>query len=220
MGKRLRQQPWPGSARRFFAAQFFTGRVIQTFGRMAKAKPKQPAESSQPALFTPEQLPAVPALIAAAQQHLHNGKTTCKDEELCEAMLTHYLTTGSLRATAKRFQVSAHTVAAVLKVYEAAGKMDALKQRLSSKFGVMIELGTDLLIEKLQEGAVQANVLPIVIGVGVEKKALLDGEATSRTETAPAAPVQLADLAAYLHQHGQTLPAIDVPSTVTIENPK
>jgi len=187
---------------------------------MAKAKPKQPAESSQPALFTPEQLPAVPALIAAAQQHLHNGKTTCKDEELCEAMLTHYLTTGSLRATAKRFQVSAHTVAAVLKVYESAGKMDALKQRLSSKFGVMIELGTDLLIEKLQEGAVQANVLPIVIGVGVEKKALLDGEATSRTETAPAAPVQLADLAAYLHQHGQTLPAIDVPSTVTIENPK
>jgi hypothetical protein len=185
---------------------------------MAKVKPVKPAESSQPALFAPEDLPTAPALVAAAQQHLHNGRTTCKDEELCEQMLTAYLKCGSLRAVARKFMVSAHTISAVLRVYEAAGKMAALKQRLSDKLGVTIELATDLLNEKIERGDVPPNVLPIVIGVAVEKKALLDGEATSRTEVAPAAPAQLADLADYLRRHGQTLPAIDVPSTVLVEN--
>lgn len=181
---------------------------------MAKAKPIKPAESSQPALFSPEQLPTVPALMEAAKRHAHTGTTTSKDEELCEAMLTHYLSTGSLRATASRFSMSAHTVSAVLGLYEASGKMAALKQRLSSKLGVTIELATDVLIQKLERGEVPANVLPIVIGVGVEKKALLDGEATSRAEVVPSAPAQLADLAAYLQKQGINTPAIDVTSTV------
>jgi hypothetical protein len=187
---------------------------------MAKAKPIQPAESTQPALFRPEQLPDAPALMRAARQHAHTGKTTCKDEELCEQMLTFYLSTGSLRATARRFHMSAHTVSAVMQAYEASEKMAALKQRLSSKLGVAIELATDLLNEKLLEGSVQANVLPIVIGVGVEKKALIDGEATSRTESAPAKPAQLDDLAAYLKAQGIAVPAIDVASTVHPQKPE
>ena len=186
---------------------------------MAKAKPNQPAESSQPALFQPGQLPDAPGLMKAAHAHAHTGKTTCKDEELCEQMLSYYLSTGSLRAAAKRFQMSAHTISAVMQIYEASGKMAALKQRLSTKLGVSIELATDLLNEKLLDGSVQANVLPIVIGVGVEKKALLDGEATSRVEAAPAAPAQLDDLVSYLKSQGVAAPAIDVASTVsTVED--
>lgn len=181
---------------------------------MAKAKDTTPAESSQPALFTPEQLPPAPVLIAAATRYAHTGTTASKDEERAEAVLAFYLTTGSLRATARHYQVSPNTIKTVLEIFEKAGKLDALKQRLSKKLGTVIELATDLLTEKLQDGSVQANVLPIVIGVGVEKKALIDGEATSRTEEKPAAPAQLDDLAAYLRTHGIEAPAIDVASTV------
>lgn len=186
---------------------------------MAKAKPTQPAESSQPALFTTEQLPAAPVLLAAAQRYAHTGKTACRDEERAEEVLAYYLTTGSLRLTAKHFQISPNTIKGVLNIFEECGKLDALKQRLSAKLGVTIELATDLLNEKLQEGSVQANVLPIVIGVGVEKKALIDGEATSRTESAPAQPARLEDLADYLRSQGLNVPAIDVPSTVQPAKP-
>lgn len=181
---------------------------------MAKAKAAQPAEHSQPGLFSPEQLPAAPALLAAAKSYAHTGTTASKDEERAEQVLTYYVTTGSLRQTARHFQVSPNTIKAVLEIFSTAGKLDALKQRLSVKLGTVAELATDLLTEKLQDGSVQANVLPIVIGVAVEKKALIDGEATSRTENVPAAPAQLDDLARYLKAHGIDAPAIDVPSTV------
>jgi hypothetical protein len=187
---------------------------------MAKAKPIKPAEAAQPALFAPEQLPAQEVLLEAAKRYAHTGKTACRDEELAEQVLKFYLTTGSLRLTARQFHVSPNTVSAMLTVFSANGKLDALKQRLSTKLGTMVELGTDLMIEKLQDGSVQANVLPIVIGVGVEKKALIDGEATSRTESAPAAPAQLEDLARYLRSQGITTPAIDVASTVHPAEPQ
>lgn len=180
----------------------------------------QPAESAQPGLFSPEQLPALPVLIAAAKAYGHTGTTTSKDQELCEQMLTYYLTTGSLRKTAQRFHVSPNTIKPILEIFAEAGKLDALKQRLSTKLGIVIELATDALTEKLMDGSVQANVLPIVIGVGVEKKALIDGEATSRTESTPAPPAQLDDLARYLQSKGISAPAIDVPSTVKPGEPQ
>lgn len=187
---------------------------------MAKAKATTPAESSQPALFTPEQLPDAPALIAAATSYAHTGTTSTKDEERAERILAFYLTAGSLRATARHFHVSPNTIKACLEIFAKAGKLDALKQRLSVKLGTVVELATDLLTEKLMDGSVQANVLPIVIGVGVEKKALIDGEATSRTEEKPAAPAQLDDLAAYLRAQGIAAPSIDVASTVHPTNPQ
>lgn len=175
-------------------------------------------EERQPALFAPEQLPELPALVTAAKAYAHNGRTTCRDEEHAQALLEHYLATGSLRATARRFHVSPHTITAVLVVFEANGKLAALKERVSSKLGVVIELATDCLIENLAAGTVQSNVLPIVLGVAVEKKALIDGEATSRSEALPAKAVDLGDLADYLRSHGVT-PTIDVSSTVQPSKP-
>lgn len=186
---------------------------------MGKAKPIQVSEVAQPTLFAPDQMPTAPVLVAAAKVFAHTGKVACKDEERAEAIIQHYLATGSLRATARQFHVSPHTVSAMVAVYSEAGKLDALKQRVSAKLGVVIELATDNLVEKLQDGTVPANVLPIVLGVAVEKKALLDGEATSRSESVRVEPVRLGDLAAYLRKHGVEAPAIDVQSTVEPQKP-
>lgn len=181
---------------------------------MAKAKQPQLSEQQQAELITPEMLPDAPALVQAATSYCHTGRTTCRNEEHAERILMFYLSTGSLRQTARQFHVSPNTVKAVLTVFELNKKLDAVKQRLSNKLALVAELGTDLLIERIQDGSAPTNVLSIAVGIAVEKRALIDGEVTSRTETRVTEPVRLDDLAAYLRQHGIAAPAIDVTSTV------
>jgi hypothetical protein len=185
-----------------------------------KAKPVEPEEQRQPALFLPKDLPEAPVLVAAAKRFVHSGKITCKDEEWASLIVTTYLANGSLRKTARRLNISPNTIKGVLTVAEESGKLDALKQRLSAKLGLTVELATDLLIEKLEEGSVQANVLPIVIGVCVEKKELLDGNATQRVEATRAEPLDASGVRAYLARKGIAAPAIDVQSTVSSAEPK
>lgn len=185
-----------------------------------KPKPAEPAEATQPSLFLPSQLPELPALAAAAKQYIHTGKITCKDEERAAAIASKYLETGSLLATARWFHVSPNTVKAVTDVYEAEGKLDDLKQRISRKLGTIIELTSDRSIEALEAGKVPANVLPIMMGVAVEKKALIDGEATQRIEHKSAEPMDAQDVMSYLRTKGIKAPAIDVQSTVTATESK
>ena len=187
---------------------------------MAKAKPHEPSTDVAPLLFTEEQMPTIPAMVTAAQAYAHTGKTTCKDEERAQAIVQAYLSTGSFLAVARRFAISPNTIKAVLVVFEREGKLDEQKQRVSQKLGTVIELATDRMVEKLVADQIPPNVLPVVLGVSVEKKALIDGEATSRTEAIERRPVQLGDLAAYLHTQGVATPAIDVQSTVLPADPE
>ena len=185
-----------------------------------KAKSPLLAETLQPALFLPSEMPELPALAEAAKQFLHTGKITCKNEERAAAIASKYLETGSLLATARWFHVSPNTVKAVTEVYEATGKLDDLKQRMSRKLGTIIELTSDRSIEALEAGKVPPNVLPIMLGVAIEKKALLDGEATQRVETIRAEPLDASDVLAYLRSKAIAAPAIDVQSTVSRTEPK
>jgi len=183
-----------------------------------KAKRVKPAESEQPALFSPEQLPDLPTLVAAAKDYAHSGKIVCKDGERAEAILKHYLQTGSLRATAKHLGCSPNTVLSVLNQFEASGKLDALKQRLSHKLGLVLELGADDLIKRLQSGKFKPT--PIDLAVLVDKKLLLDGEATQRIEERIQVDVRVEDVTAYLKSKGISAPAIDVESTVKATEPQ
>lgn len=187
---------------------------------MGKAKPIEPAPEQQPALFADGDLPTCQNLVEACKSYVHSGKTTCRDQERAQAIVQHYLESGSLLATARRFTCSPNTIKAVLAILEQAGKLDDLKQRVSSKLGIVAELATDRSIEMLQNGTVPANVLPIMLGVAVEKKALLDGEATQRVEAAVVSPVEANDVLTYLRSKGLPAPAIDVPSTVSSQNPQ
>jgi len=78
--------------------------------------------------------------------------------------------------------MSRRSVKAVTRVFEERGKLAPLKERLSAKMADLIELGLDVLRDKLERDQVPANVLPIVIGVLSDKKALLDGDPTARLD--------------------------------------
>ena len=183
-----------------------------------RAQAVKPSETEQPALFAPDQLPDLPTLVAAAKDYAHTGKIVCKDGERAQAILTHYLQTGSLRATAKHLGCSPNTVLSVLNQFEASGKLDALKQRLSHKLGLVLELGADDLVERLQSGKFKPT--PIDLAVLVDKKLLLDGEATQRIEERVHVDVRIEDVTAYLATKGIAAPAIDVESTVNPPKPQ
>ena len=139
------------------------------------------ALSQQTVLF--EEFGEQPRLVAAAKEYIHSGKIVGKNAELCEAIVTAYASgLVSIRLIAKRLGIGRETVKTIIRLADEAGKLGPLKQRLSGKMGRAIELGLDVLTEKLEAGDVPAQVLPIVIGVLSDKKALLDGEATVRIE--------------------------------------
>lgn len=130
-------------------------------------------ESANQATLFPEL-----GVVEAAKRWEHNGVTTCKDEELCAGICEAAIQGHSQRWIARTFGVGPMTVRAVIEEMERRGKMRALKERVRSKLGVAIELGIERAVEMLEAGSVPANVLPIMVGVFSDKKALLDGEPT------------------------------------------
>jgi hypothetical protein len=185
---------------------------------MATAQPVQPSEETQPTLFLADQLPDLPDVVLAAKEFSHTGKIVCKNGERAEAILVHYLRTGSLRCTAKHMGCSPHTVLSVLNHFESAGKLDAYKQRLSHKLGLALELGADDMVERLTKGTLHLS--PIDQAVLIDKKLLLDGDPTQRVAVEVTHKIEADDVLAYLRSRGLPLPAIDVKSTANPEEPK
>lgn len=179
-----------------------------------KAKPAELVEETQPPLFLDSQLPSLPQLTEAAKCYVHTGKITCKNEQRAADIATAFLETGQYLTVAKRFGISPNTVHAVVEVLERAGKLDDLKQRLSRKLGILAEVSAERAIQMVNDGKCPANVLPINVGVAIEKKALIDGEATQRVETVRSQPLDASDVLAYLRAKAIPAPAIDVQSTV------
>ena len=133
--------------------------------------------SSQPPLFSLE-AGFDKELVEQAKSYAHTGKTVAKDHERVAGIVEALLSGVSQRKVARSFHVSPNNLRKIVHELEASGKMDALKQRLSSKMGALVESSVDLTQEMVDDGAIPANVLPILIGVISDKKALLDGEAT------------------------------------------
>ncbi len=109
----------------------------------------------------------------------HTGTTLARRTELRDAICVRLVEGVSQRRIAREFGVSRNTLARLAQLLEASGKMEPYKKRMSAKFAEVIEAGTDLLLQKLEDGTVPANVLPVVVGVFADKKALLDNEPTA-----------------------------------------
>ena len=190
------------------------------------AKPINFAESEQPALFAPEQLPDAQALETAVKEYCHTGKIATKDHQRAEMVLTHYLQSGSLRATASVMGCSPRTIHRMLEAFAASGKLAALKERLSHRLGLILELSADDMVDKAERGELKLS--PIDYAVLLDKRLLLGGQATSITEQHVAVEVRLDDVIGYLASKGIAVPAlgeaasevIDVESTVQAPNSK
>jgi transposase-like protein len=199
------------------SAGFFDFKRLETMARQPKAS--KPSEEQQPGLFLSSDLPALPQLEAATKRYVHSGKITCKDEERAAAIAQAFLETGQYLTVARRFHISPNTVHAVVGVLEREGKLDDFKTRVSRQLGLLAQVSLEAAIEAVRAGKCPANVLPINVGVALDKKALLDGDPTARIEGPPTIVVGAGDVLDYLKAKGIQAPAIDVQSTVTPAEP-
>lgn len=170
----------------------------------------------QPELYLDEdEMPVYPLVIECAKRWEHNGVTTCRDEVLCARIVEMRLLGIGTRTIAVKLGVSRSTVRAVMSVLEVRGKLGPLKQRLSSKLAIAIELSLDTAIDMLERGKVPANVLPIMCGVFSDKKVQVDGDATARVEITPREQVSLEDFRKWY----QSLRPVASVAAVTIDCP-
>jgi|GEM_PF-1012234 len=121
-------------------------------------------------------------LVECVQQVRYSGKIACKLEDRAAKIVRLVLLRASVREIQRECHVDYRTVAAIVRIMEENGKLPALKQRLSDDLGEIAELSAANLKQKLLDNEVPANVLPIVLGVAVDKKALVDGDPTARME--------------------------------------
>lgn len=141
-----------------------------------RTKTQEPV--AQAALFTSDQLPERHELIQYVPSFEHNGKTTCKDEELCFAVIEYLIQGHSKRETARHFHMGRHTIAAMVAELERTGKMAPLKKRLAVKFGQVVEGLADHLLERIEDGDLPDNVVGITLAQTTDKLLLLQGDPT------------------------------------------
>lgn len=137
---------------------------------------------AQPWLFDEDVLPHRPDLVAKVKAYCHTGKIVDKDDELVEAICGAILLGQRARKIATHYGVSRNTVARIKGELETVGKLEPIKQRLSAKLGRLAEASIDDLIDRAEKGALPPNVLPIVMGVSVDKKGQLDAGVVPGTE--------------------------------------
>lgn len=137
-------------------------------------------EETQPVLFD---LPDPPLFLERVKEFVHTGKIVTKDQELCAEVARACLLGMSVRRIAAKFSVSRNTVNAIMAWLESTGKLEPIKQRLAANLLEVASLAQDRMIEMLENGTVPANVLPIMLGVAIDKSQLLTGSATAIVET-------------------------------------
>lgn len=118
-------------------------------------------------------------LLEAAQRYIHTGQRLLSDTQEVESIVADLRLGSSLRTVAARYHRSHNTIAAILEALEKSGKLDTLERRVARKLGFAQEMALDCSIDALLAGKVPPNVLPIMVGVFADKKALLDGKPTA-----------------------------------------
>jgi transposase-like protein len=184
------------------------------------AKPVRLTEDEQPELWGADELPCRPVLQKITREYLHTGSTVSKDHVRVGFIIKTYLELGEIARTCRTCGCSPNTLKVLMNEAEAAGKVDGFKQRVNDKFGLMLEMGQEKAIREYRADRVPPPALSINIGVAYDKKALMDGEATSRVEAIAAAPVEREHVLAYLAAKQIKAPALEVISSEEPQKPQ
>lgn len=110
------------------------------------------------------------------------GKILLKDWERCERVLMRLLNNEKQREIAKAEGISRNSLRLLVDIFEARGKLEPLKKRLSRRAGHILDALSEDILQDVENGTLPANVKPIVFGVLADKKAVWDGEPTQVIE--------------------------------------
>jgi hypothetical protein len=137
---------------------------------------------SQPALFDISECERHLVEIAARDQSRFTGTTTEKNRELVDSVLAACAAGVPRVHVARLAGISNHTVAGIIERAERSGEIAPWKERMSRQLARATEGLAASLVEAAENKSIPAGQQPIALAVLVDKKLLLDGEATSRVE--------------------------------------
>jgi transposase len=180
-------------------------RQKQPLNRIMAARKKQPAVTLAPAP-APELFPDGTDFLQFSGAFFargDDGKPICtgislEKRGIAESILERIVAGASQREVAIQYHVSRNTIAALVARAEQAGVIEPLKRRVSANLGRIIEGAMERYAEALESGDVPPATIPVAVGIFIDKKQLLDGEATSRVESLVNVNVSHADVMAFL----------------------
>lgn len=120
--------------------------------------------------------------LAAPDQKRFTGTTTEKDRQRVEAILAAVVAGVPAEHIARLANVSTHTVAGIVDRAERGGKIAGWKERMSRQLARATEGLAASLVEAAEKKTIAAGQQPVALGILIDKKLVLDGEATSRVE--------------------------------------
>ena len=141
-----------------------------------------------PELFSPEAVEAGLVEVAGKPRGQFSGGIIERQAELVDVILERFAAGASQREIARVFRVSSNTVAGIVARATTSGRIEAYKTRVSAKLAGAIEGGIEVWTDALRAGLLNPAQIPWAVGIFSDKKALLDGEATSRVEVRQVEP--------------------------------
>jgi hypothetical protein len=148
-------------------------------------------------------------------RHVFTTHKIQRDRERFAAILQAIGEGQSFSAIARAFRVSRHTLAAIVAIHPEVVAQE--RKRGAGRFAVLARLAADRMIDEI--GSMPLQSLPIVLGVATEKSLLLDGLATSITESKRTAPTA-DEINAWVARLGSANPGPDLPSSAQALNPQ
>lgn len=137
---------------------------------------------TSPALFDLSEVEAGILDAVTRQPGQCSGARIDRQVELVTMVLDRLAAGCSQREVARLTGLHRRTVAGILARAEQCGRIAPHKQAVSQLLGRAIRGGVELWIERMEAGEVPASTIPVAVGIFSDKKAMLDGEATSRVE--------------------------------------
>lgn len=110
------------------------------------------------------------------------GKALLKDWERCGRVADALLLDVPQRQIARQEGMGRHSIRKVMEVLEERGLLAPQKKRMSRRLGHIAEAIGEDLMEMAEAGTLPAQVKPIAMAIALDKKALLDGEASQVIE--------------------------------------
>ena len=138
--------------------------------------------STQPALFDFADVERHLVELAGPDRARFTGTTVAKDGELVDAVLAAVVQGVPRETIARLARISPTSIASIVDRAEKSGTIGGWKERMSRILARATETAAAGLVDDLEKGKLPAGQKPIAIGILVDKKLLLDGEATSRIE--------------------------------------
>lgn len=137
---------------------------------------------SQPALFDLADCEQHLVQLAGRDRERFTGSTVAKDGELVDAVLAAVVQGVPRETIARLARISPSSIAAIVERAEKSGQIGGWKERMSRILARATETAAAGLVDDIERGKLPAGQKPVAIGILVDKKLLLDGEATSRVE--------------------------------------